>query len=192
MKCVYQIRNKITGWVYIGSTVNFRTRVKQHIDALKSGKHYNYKLQKAVKEYGIENFVIEVVYPAPFSVSRSELYDIEQEFLDRVINKYNIRLLARDSVDINSIGIVCHKKFQDLVKRDIRFYTKLKGEFITTIKQAEKIHQNGGIVIRIKDNYIDKHYSEIMKYKFDYVIQNGNPSTMIYKIENMLAKFGII
>lgn len=192
MKCVYQIRNKVNGWVYIGSTVNFFTRIRQHLESLKSGKHYNYKLQAAYKQFGATAFSIEVIYQGNDKTTRSELYDIEQKFLDSRGDKYNIRTEARDKINVNCIGIVCHPKFQKTVIKDIRYHTKIKGQMITTIKDADKIKANGGIVIRIKDKFLDKHHSAIMKYQFDYVIQNGNPANMVYKIENMLAKFGII
>lgn len=53
---IYQIKNSINNNIYIGSSVNIRTRFKTHLNLLKKNKHENLKLQNAVNKYGLENF----------------------------------------------------------------------------------------------------------------------------------------
>lgn len=58
---VYQIRCKITGVVYIGSSRDIRGRLYCHEFDLKHGKHYNKRLQRAWNQYGSSCFVFEVI-----------------------------------------------------------------------------------------------------------------------------------
>lgn len=53
---VYSITNKLNKKIYIGSTVNLFTRLKQHLDELRHNKHGNPYLQNAFNKYGEENF----------------------------------------------------------------------------------------------------------------------------------------
>ena len=76
---VYQIRNLITGMVYIGSTnVSFLHRWRRHLQELIDNKHDNPKLQNAWNKYGAENFSFEVL-----SVCRGKKFvrEVEQSFL---------------------------------------------------------------------------------------------------------------
>lgn len=87
---VYMIRNKNDDTKYIGSSTNVEERWKQHIKALKSGKHHSYKLQQAynaVKDINAFEFsLIENVS------AKARLYDREQywtDYYDTYKNGYN-------------------------------------------------------------------------------------------------------
>jgi group I intron endonuclease len=58
---IYEIRNIITGDLYIGSTINFDERERRHYSLLRNGKHTNIFLQNAVNKYGLENFVFSIL-----------------------------------------------------------------------------------------------------------------------------------
>lgn len=193
MKAIYQIRNVVNGWVYIGSTANFYRRIEQHSESLIANTHFNKNLQKAFNKFGFHNFTVDVLeWYVGNQINRGELYDREQYYLDTVTKKYNILTKARQKQEVNRIGIVVSNRLKEQVKNDIRYYTSIKGEFIKTITRAKLIKNNGGIVIRIVDNFYDNKHAKINKYKFDYTMINTNPNNLIHKIENMLAKFGII
>ena len=192
MKCVYQLRNVVTGYVYIGSTVNFYRRTEQHITALLAGTHFNYKLQQAFSTDGIESFRIEVLCKCDCTVTRSQLYDIEQEYLDKVELKYNIREKSRDKVDFSIIGIIVHPKHRELVKRDIRYLTNKKGYFINTPEYADYIRKEGGIIIKIVDRLKDNRHGKLYKYDADETMHYTGNEGMVYKLENILAKYSII
>ena len=53
---IYKIKNIITNQIYIGSSVNIRSRIKRHFKELKDGKHHSLKLQRSYDKYGKENF----------------------------------------------------------------------------------------------------------------------------------------
>ena len=76
---VYQIRNKTTGKVYIGSTVNIKHRWRHHHRMLRLGRHRSPYLQRAWNKYGPDDFeftILEVVD------DESVLLQREQEWMD--------------------------------------------------------------------------------------------------------------
>lgn len=56
MASIYKIINIITKQIYVGSTINFAQRKRQHLNQLRGKRHRNGKLQNSVNKYGIENF----------------------------------------------------------------------------------------------------------------------------------------
>ena len=58
---VFQIRNKINGKVFIGSSTDLKAIWYAEKLQLDIGLHSNSELQKEWKEYGVENFVYEIL-----------------------------------------------------------------------------------------------------------------------------------
>jgi group I intron endonuclease len=59
---VYEIYNKISSKVYIGSTISFQKRKSDHLYNLRRGIHVNGHLQNSFNKYGEEAFDFVVVY----------------------------------------------------------------------------------------------------------------------------------
>lgn len=78
MAYIYQIRNKINGKVYIGSTNNYKRRWSQHKGDLKRNKHCNKYLQNAWNKNKSESFVFEIIE----EVNDEYQFQIEQHYLD--------------------------------------------------------------------------------------------------------------
>lgn len=57
-KYVYKLINNINGKIYIGQTNNLKRRMQEH----KHDKRRNHPIHMAIKEYGWENFSLEVLY----------------------------------------------------------------------------------------------------------------------------------
>ena len=80
MNCgIYKITN-INGKVYIGSSVNIKQRLKNHVYCFRNNKHYNSYLQRSWNKSGEESFIFEVL-----------LYCAEENLLfyeDRAIDEY--------------------------------------------------------------------------------------------------------
>lgn len=58
---IYRIINMINGRDYVGSTLTFQMRRRQHIKHLRENRHYNKELQKDFNEFGEESFKTVVV-----------------------------------------------------------------------------------------------------------------------------------
>ena len=53
---IYIILNKKTNKVYVGSSINVPSRIKEHKNALNKGTHHSSKLQRAYNKYKRDNF----------------------------------------------------------------------------------------------------------------------------------------
>lgn len=95
---IYKIVNKTNGKIYIGKTTyTVDYRWIQHVSAATSDKEkddYNYLLHKAIRKYGADNFVVEVVEEVEdeLKLSSREMY---------WISHYNSCILEEDSNGYN-------------------------------------------------------------------------------------------
>jgi group I intron endonuclease len=87
---VYALTNRVTGYSYVGSTINLLEREAQHFHALYDRKHHNYLLQRAYNKFGVHAFFfVTLEY-----VDRPYLAIREQIWLDRLMpHIYNIKKL---------------------------------------------------------------------------------------------------
>lgn len=60
---IYRITNLINNKVYIGQSININKRTKEHFykAELESGQDYNSPLHRAIRKYGEENFLVELL-----------------------------------------------------------------------------------------------------------------------------------
>jgi group I intron endonuclease len=88
---VYQIKNTITDYIYVGSSANIERRWTTHRYYLKRGTHKNDLLQAAWNEYGLELFNWSILHSVGTIVEAREL---EQKLLDQIkcefIPTYNL------------------------------------------------------------------------------------------------------
>lgn len=96
IKGVYQIKCKTTGQVYIGSAINIDSRWRTHFKQLAEKSHGNYKLQTLYcRNGGKDNFELSVVEEAPANFNRTQIFDLEQKWLDCTPKLLNIYKDAR-------------------------------------------------------------------------------------------------
>ena len=94
MPCVYKIKNIVNGNIYIGSTVNYEIRFKNHKRALLQGKHHSNYLQKAYNKYGLENFEYSIIEYC----NKEELRVREQHYIDLLSPAYNVQKFVGSSL----------------------------------------------------------------------------------------------
>lgn len=99
VSCIYKITNKINNKVYIGQTVNFRKRLSDYRNLHK--KDNDRLITKAVKEYGIENFTIEIVeFCEPWMLTSRENYWIE--FFHAADERYGYNYVEKNSFKMHT------------------------------------------------------------------------------------------
>jgi group I intron endonuclease len=76
---VYSITCLENGWVYIGSTLSFRSRWKTHKSHLNTGRHKVPGLQADWDKYGADAFICDVISVV---TDRDERYACEQKHID--------------------------------------------------------------------------------------------------------------
>lgn len=76
---IYKITNTINGKVYIGQTVNYEKRKKNHKNYLLNNKHCNSHLQRAFNKYGLNSFKMELIQQCEID----ELDDLEKFYIKK-------------------------------------------------------------------------------------------------------------
>lgn len=117
---VYQIRNTVTGKVYIGSSVSVYARKSAHFHYLKGNKHKNEKLQNSFNKYGQESFVFEVL---EYVEDVTKLAEREQYYIDLYnASEKGYNILAKAD---SSLGY----KHSEEVKKEISKRQKGEGNY---------------------------------------------------------------
>ena len=62
--CVYQIQNIRSGYKYVGGTINYVHRRRQHLSDLSNNRHYSKALQKDFLDLGKNFFIFSVLEDA--------------------------------------------------------------------------------------------------------------------------------
>lgn len=101
MTCgIYQIKNTVTGKVYIGSSWNIEQRWRSHRHELRYGKHHSPHLQSAWNKYGPDKFSFLILEEC----SRDDVVNREQFHMDLFKSYdreygYNARSIAYGNYD---------------------------------------------------------------------------------------------
>ena len=85
--CIYFITNTESGKRYVGSTMNYSSRISKHKSLLRKNKHHSFLLQRAWNKYGEENFIFKII---EYVDDINELKEKEQEYLSSEVFEYNI------------------------------------------------------------------------------------------------------
>lgn len=105
---VYQIVSCINNKLYIGSTVDFKTRKKQHIYSLIQSTHNNSHLQNHVNKYGISDLKFKMIEYC----KKEELLIREQFYLDTAQPDFNICTIAT-----SRLGVKASKETIEKIKK---------------------------------------------------------------------------
>lgn len=91
---IYQITNTQNGKRYIGSSIDYRERVRGHLFHLREGKHHSKHLQRAYDKYGENAFKFSILKVV---TKKEKIVEIEQKYLDEFKPEYNSRPTAESN-----------------------------------------------------------------------------------------------
>ena len=74
--CIYRLTNLVTKKTYIGKTVNFKRRMRQHKHSMKKGKAY---LSRSIRKHGWDNFKKEIIID---DVPEEDLSNLEISYIE--------------------------------------------------------------------------------------------------------------
>lgn len=130
-KCVYKISFTNYHKIYIGSSIRWPYRKREHLYDLENKKHHNVYLQRATNKYGIENIIIE---PLEFCLDYKSLLEREQFWIDSFKStnkKYGFNLVKM----VRSSGTVGYK-YTKKQRKKISLKSK---ERMTDKKERDKL-----------------------------------------------------
>jgi hypothetical protein len=141
---IYQIKNKITSKLYIGSSKNIEKRWKEHKYLLNKNKHHSMILQRAWNKYIETDFIFEII---EILDNIDNLQIREQFYLDTLLPVYNISDSAfRPPIQKHSqehktkMSILCKLKGQrppPPITKSVNMLDKQTGEFIKSFNMIK-------------------------------------------------------
>jgi len=165
---IYKFQNKINSCIYIGQSLDIERRYKDHINRaknnFKSNSEYDSPLHRAIRKYGIENFIFEIIEEC----SKEQLNEREQywiAFYNSYNNGYNCTTGGNNAEH--------SKKFDD--------------DFITIIQQLLIENQMTYEEIHKKYNISMGRISEINTGKVGYNNKFNYPLRTLKKIEKYIC-----
>jgi group I intron endonuclease len=141
---IYILENKINNKCYVGQTINFKSRLRQH-------KYSNSFVGKAIKKYGIKNFGVILIE----NIEENKLDELEAEY----IKKYNSILPNGYNCDTGG-----HKNKHQLEETKRKISEKNKGKLKGRISPMKgKIPWNKGKNYSLKQKKIftEEHKNRI-------------------------------
>lgn len=116
---IYRIINIDKNKVYVGSSINLKSRKYKHFKDLERNIHCNKKLQNSYNKYGKDNFIFEIIEEVSYSEDKEflkkTLLEREQYWIDELdtVNVgYNINPLA-----MSRLGSKISQEHVDILRR---------------------------------------------------------------------------
>src|SRR5690606_2346753 len=96
---IYIIICKTNENFYIGRSIDFSRRKRQHLSDLRKNKHKNQRLQSCFNKYGEDNILFHLLFKLPNDIHIQE--EIEQMLIDLFISE-------KECLNLNKSGYGCH------------------------------------------------------------------------------------
>ena len=207
MFTVYKITNAINNKCYIGSSIHVEKRWRTHKNTSKNpnSKQYNYPLYQAFREFGIENFIFEVINDDFDNVWDMEEYEQSMiKFYDCLYPKgYNQTLATHSNnilkentqkyiqkisqkcakVDLNNNIIEIYNSYHDAARKNSKEdKTEIDASMIRRICKGELGSWNNNYFRDLdkNNNIINKPFKSPHGKKSIIGINLNNPNEEIY------------
>lgn len=162
---IYSIENILNNRIYIGSTVNYCCRSKDHLKNLKNKTHHNRFLQNDYVKCGTNSFVMRIVERFPNDFDKSKIFDIEQEYVD---------VFYDNQVKCYNIKKICKQNARSVYSNSVEETKSLLSEKSKTMWQCQE-HRN-----KIKAIVTTEEYIRNQSEKQRQVSQNPNNGNSAY------------
>ena len=143
---IYKIENLINHKIYIGQSVNIERRWndEKRLAFDKTSLSYNYPISCALRKYGIENFLFEVLEECTKEqLNKQERYWIQ--YYDSFFNGYNQTLGGDSPILVQKeqiIGVITDLKNTDLYHKEIAQRWNISQEMVQGINTGRYWHQD--------------------------------------------------
>jgi len=189
---VYKITNIVNGKCYIGSAINYITRVKRHLNDLKVGRHHSSKLQRSYDKYGVCNFIFEIIEVVN---DVNLLLEIEQKWIDKLTPDFNMVLITglksqtgtkrsqetKDKISYKLTGLIRSQETKNKISKS-KLGVKIDGSNMNKDKLGKplSVEQKNKISLGNKNKIL----SEETKRKISQTLkEKGLVSTIGVKVE---------
>lgn len=138
---IYKITNLKNGKFYIGSTLNFESRKKKHLNDLQNGTHHNIHLKRAFEKYGEESF--EFSYKEIEVEDKKQLQILEERYINFCWNSgklYNVSKMASggDLISYHPNHDEIVRKTSETIKKRYAKMTEEERKFLSERIKGEK------------------------------------------------------
>uniref|UniRef100_UPI00404B8C07 GIY-YIG nuclease family protein n=1 Tax=Flavobacterium sp. TaxID=239 RepID=UPI00404B8C07 len=155
---IYKIYNTINDDIYVGSTtVKLCERMRQH--RYHNRASMNYLLYKTFREYGVENFFIELIEKCPCN-DKDELRKAEGNYIRLLKPSLNKRIEGRNKTEY-------YQDNRDIIAQKMKEYRENnRGKLLQ--KQRDNYQQNREVRIVNNQKYRNEHKEERREYDKQY------------------------
>lgn len=187
---VYKITNIINGKVYIGKSINIKSRWDGHKNDLKNNKHHSFHLQKAYNKYGKNSFKHEILV----SCSPEYYGSIENKFINIYESdnrKYGYNIITNENkfpeesrnklkLSINNSEIFKKSRFEswkNRIRRKVNQYD-LNGSYIKTFNSITELSINLNICKSTIYKVCNENYKTYSLKNYMYRFYNDDISNI--------------
>ena len=135
----HDIGHGLNRLVYVGSCIDYMERFRQHKSRCFNEKSndYNHKVYTMIREYGLDNFVFEVIEVMSDDTTDEELRKMEQKYIDKFESKKSMN--SHDAV-LNKKRVKKYKRewFLDNEERIRKHYAEYRSKNRQMINELQR------------------------------------------------------
>jgi group I intron endonuclease len=157
---IYIITNIVNNKKYIGSSLDYRQRIRQHKYSLRKNSHYNKHLQSSFNKYGEKNFKFELLELTDNLIERETFHIYNQKVLNPLFG-YNKATII-ESTSGYKMSEYSRKKMS-IAKKGVKMHINTQKALIKANK--ERIYNTSHLRIKEVINKVSKaNMKSVLQY----------------------------